>query len=281
MFEEFSHERKTVYLPPGKLQPALTVDSGGFTRENSRAYRWNGVRRGSGGQTVFQYTISGAGLLRYGRKRFLVNPGQAMLVHFPHDHEYSVADLAQGWEFIYIVFSGKEAVRVWKHIERTKGPVIDLPAGGPSLAAASDLLREIFASAPRSSYRSAKTAANFVYTLADELLERHGSDSPFEALKTWCREHLSPNLTVPAMAARAGWSRHHFARRFHEIEGVSPRVFLERCRVEKACQLLGQTRRSIKEIAYDCGFSRPDYFAKAFRRVMKISPLAFRQSRIH
>jgi AraC-like DNA-binding protein len=205
-----------------------------------------------------------------------------MIVHFPHDHEYSVADSRAGWEFVYAIVSGPEAVRLWKHLEREVGPVVELSESGPSVDAVANAMREAASGKVSSLFAAARLGANFAYSLAQELLgPRQSTRKRFEELKSWCKCKLEAEVSVQAMARRVGMSRHHFAREFRQSEGVSPRDFLQWLRVENACRLLRESGMSVKETAHQSGYKRPDYFSKAFKRIMRVSPLAFRRTRIH
>jgi AraC family transcriptional regulator len=282
MFQGLQYHESNLYFPPGKVRSAIVLTGCGFCKEESPAYRWHGVKRGVHGHALFQYTLSGAGQLRYGKRSFVIGPGQAMIVHFPHDHEYRIADSRKEWEFLYAIVSGSEAVRLWKHLEREAGPVVELSESGPSIEAIASAMREAASGQVSSVFAAARLGSNFAYNLAQELLSpRRSAGKRFEELKSWCKCKLGAGVTVQAMARHVGMSRHHFAREFRQSEGVSPRDFLEWLRIENACRLLRETGMSIKETAHESGYSRPDYFSKAFKKIMRVSPLTFRRARIH
>ena len=282
MFQGLQHHESNLYFPPGNVRPGIVLTGCGFCREQSMRYRWHGIKRGVQGHALFQYTLSGAGRLRYGKRNFVIGPRQAMIVHFPHDHEYSIADPRAGWEFLYAILSGPEAMRLWRHLEREVGPVVELSESGLSIEAMASAMREAASGKVSSVFGAARLGSNFAYSLAQELLSpRQSTRKRFEELKSWCRYELEGGMTVQAMAKRMGMSRHHFAREFRQSEGVRPRDFLEWLRIENACRFLRETGMSIKETAHHSGYSRPDYFSKAFKRIMCVSPLAFRRTRIH
>ena len=91
----------------------------------------------------------------------------------------------------------------------------------------------------------------------------------------WAEERLHEELSVPILAARAGYSIHHFTRLFAAQAGLAPAEWLQARRVAKASSLLAGGAR-VADAAAECGFSDPTTFARAFRRETGLSPSAFR-----
>lgn len=80
------------------------------------------------------------------------------------------------------------------------------------------------------------------------------------------------------LAALGGMSVNAYARLFKQQTRYSPRKYLVRMRVEKACNMLHHSELSIDQIASECGFSDRYYFTRIFTRTMKVSPGAYRKN---
>lgn len=96
-----------------------------------------------------------------------------------------------------------------------------------------------------------------------------------EALRS-IDESLHKPLSVPELSRRLGWSPSHVQHRFRDEVGVPPAEWQLRRRIGEACRRLEGTNEAITSIGYQLGFSSSQYFATAFRRVMGLSPTAFR-----
>lgn len=83
-----------------------------------------------------------------------------------------------------------------------------------------------------------------------------------------------------SLAEIGGMSVNAYARFFKEQTGYSPRKYLLRMRIEKACNLLHHSDLSIDQIASSCGFSDRYYFTRIFTRTMKVSPGVYRKNGI-
>jgi AraC-like DNA-binding protein len=91
------------------------------------------------------------------------------------------------------------------------------------------------------------------------------------------RDYAQP-LTVESIGKTAGMSRRHFQRVFRDVMGGSPIDYLIRLRVRSAVDLLtAEPAEPVTRIAYRVGFSDPNYFSRAFRRHMGISPAEYRR----
>ncbi|WP_235035528.1 GlxA family transcriptional regulator [Roseomonas sp. 18066] len=91
-------------------------------------------------------------------------------------------------------------------------------------------------------------------------------DADFAALLGWMSEHLSADLRVEALAARAGLSPRSFARAFLSRTGQTPARAVERLRLEAAQRLLQEGRLPLGAIAHHCGFGDDERMRRAFQR---------------
>lgn len=84
--------------------------------------------------------------------------------------------------------------------------------------------------------------------------------------------------TVAELAQRVGMSRTAFAVRFKAKAGVGPLEHLTQWRVQKACELLREGRKSLDEVAWRVGYESATAFSKAFKRETGVAPGAFRSA---
>jgi transcriptional regulator GlxA family with amidase domain len=95
-------------------------------------------------------------------------------------------------------------------------------------------------------------------------------------LLAWINEHIDEDLSLPALAKRAGTSVRNFARIFREQTGVTPARYVERIRLEAARRILESSKKNIEEVAEATGFSSPEVLRRAFARQVGVSPAAYR-----
>jgi AraC family transcriptional regulator len=96
--------------------------------------------------------------------------------------------------------------------------------------------------------------------------------------REFMRERLSEDISLDELAAEARLSPFHFARMFKQSVGVPPRVYLTQLRMERACELLETTNRSVTEIAQEVGYSSNQVLARVFIKHQHMSPTDYRRS---
>ncbi len=86
---------------------------------------------------------------------------------------------------------------------------------------------------------------------------------------------------TPSLAEIAGPLRLHptfFCRAFKQSTGLSPHRYLLEHRVNRAKEMMKDQKRTLTEIALDCGFSGSSQFSVVFKRITGISPRGYRLS---
>lgn len=104
----------------------------------------------------------------------------------------------------------------------------------------------------------------------------------YEPTKFSLKEIVDANyledLSLEEMAALANMSIATFKRKFKQFVGDSPGNYIRHKRLRLAARELLYTKKAVSEIAFDCGFSDPNYFAKAFSKQFGKSPTLYRSS---
>ncbi|MTD57973.1 GlxA family transcriptional regulator [Amycolatopsis pithecellobii] len=101
---------------------------------------------------------------------------------------------------------------------------------------------------------------------------------PLREVQYWAVANLASDLSVPALAQRAGLSTRQFARAFAEQVGVTPGRYVDLIRLEAAQRMLTDTRDGVTRIARQCGYGTPEAMRRAFMRELDISPTEYRRT---
>ena len=93
----------------------------------------------------------------------------------------------------------------------------------------------------------------------------------------WVTEHSAEQFAMTDVCARVGMSESKFSRYFRRATGNTFTDFVNRLRINRACQLLMETDRYITNVCYDVGFNNVANFNRRFLQVKGMTPKEFRQ----
>ena len=94
------------------------------------------------------------------------------------------------------------------------------------------------------------------------------------------RDYALP-LSAAEIAAELGMSESRFSRFFRRATGNTFTDFVNRIRVNRACQLLMETDRLIAHICYEVGFNNVANFNRRFLEIKGLTPSEFRREANH
>ncbi|MFC7346232.1 helix-turn-helix domain-containing protein [Chryseobacterium zhengzhouense] len=87
----------------------------------------------------------------------------------------------------------------------------------------------------------------------------------------YIRKNLHQKLSIESIAKLAYVSKSNFFKMFKDELGTSPNDFILQERINKAKELLA-SQNSIKETAYQTGFSDTNYFTRVFKQLVGVTP---------
>ncbi len=104
-------------------------------------------------------------------------------------------------------------------------------------------------------------------------------EAKFGVMLNTIEKQFDKPLKMAELASQAGMSERSFFRKFQDHLGVTPVQYLLKIRIHHAGERLayGDAERRISEIAQECGFEDSNYFSRAFRQAMGMSPREYRQ----
>jgi AraC family transcriptional regulator of adaptative response / methylphosphotriester-DNA alkyltransferase methyltransferase len=102
--------------------------------------------------------------------------------------------------------------------------------------------------------------------------------SLFEEAVLIVEAEYGSDISLDDVARRVASSRRQLQRSYAEIGRTTFREHLTKVRMERAAELLGTRRLTVREVAQRVGYRQPAQFAKAFRRHLGLAPSAFRST---
>jgi len=126
-------------------------------------------------------------------------------------------------------------------------------------------------------YKNGPTAAlkAKVYEIFSNIFPMHSMD---DCCLSYIRSHFTEQFNVKALAERCSLSESAYRKRFRQLTGLSPIKYINRLKIEKACQMLQISDISTASISEFLNFYSLPYFYKIFRDVTGMTPIQYRNS---
>ena len=90
-------------------------------------------------------------------------------------------------------------------------------------------------------------------------------------------EHFQEPITVKQLADSVHLSESYFMHQFQKQVGFRAVEYLSHYRINQACKELLSTKKSVLEIAFDCGFRNLSNFNRQFRKITSNTPTEYRK----
>ena len=97
-----------------------------------------------------------------------------------------------------------------------------------------------------------------------------------ENIERYIREHYNTEISMQSVAKAMNYSDAYFCKLFKQCFKVNFSAWLNEYRIDRAREMLQNTRLSVREVSTACGYSDANYFARVFKRVTGKTPSEYR-----
>lgn len=120
----------------------------------------------------------------------------------------------------------------------------------------------------------------YLKTLAFELitiLKEHAADrSISDIVKKYVQENYYKDIDMAVVSNMVSLSYSHFSKIFKDETGMNFSDYLQKVRMEKALEMLGDPTNKVHDIAQGIGYNNPKHFTRAFKNYFGFSPSEYR-----
>lgn len=230
---------------------------------------------------VLHLTVKGRGVIK---GEGLSGPGDLFLFPPGVPHHYWRDPEGPFWQHLWITFSPRpdwEEAMNWPRLPKGSRK-IHLPTQSDNDEIKA-LFEEIIAhsrSTLPSSYALCMNRLEYLFIRLSEVTWQSSAwDGRIQKLTAFILPRLSEEWSIGRMAEQAGLSPSRFAHLFKDETSLSPGMWLQKVRLNRAQELLISTSLRIGEVAARCGYQDPLHFSHVFKKVFQTSPSEYRKGR--
>ncbi|MBT2690670.1 response regulator [Bacillus sp. ISL-47] len=107
---------------------------------------------------------------------------------------------------------------------------------------------------------------------------QYGEKNVMQQIEEFLLESYNKDFTLQEIADRFYLSREYISRKFKQEYQATITDFITNIRMEKAKDLLQNTKLKIYEVAFQVGYQDEKYFSKVFKKTAGVSPNEYRSS---
>ena len=137
-----------------------------------------------------------------------------------------------------------------------------------------DIFEEIYRSGFAMAFISLLCKA---YTENSKVNVAKSADTLFVNAISYIHENYHKKITIDELAKMSRLSRSSFVHKFKQICQTTPLAYLTKRRIEASEYMLLNTKFSLSDIAFKCGFYDSAHFFRVFSEYKGVSPSAFRK----
>lgn len=235
-------------------------------------------------QYILIYNVEGKGWYRLDGQVFEVKNNQYFILPAGKPHAYG-SDENEGWTIYWVHFKGTLAEHYAQGASR---PTDILPTIDSRINTRMDLFEEIYHTLEMEYSREnlLYACSCFVHYLGSlRYLQSYRnasfnasiSNDPIMITLHYMKENIGKKITLQELADNLGYSPSHFSAIFTQRMGNSPLSYFNQLKIQKACQLLDFTDMKVNQVCFKVGIEDNFYFSRLFRKIMGMSPLAYKQ----
>ncbi|GAA3413534.1 helix-turn-helix transcriptional regulator [Paenibacillus hodogayensis] len=122
---------------------------------------------------------------------------------------------------------------------------------------------------------------NLIAELISKQIQAKGEDAALDIVNTvisYINEHYHETIDRSSLSEYVSLSHSHLSLLFKKYTGWSPVQYIIKIRMDKAKELLRDTRKSISTIACEVGYTDPFYFSRVFTKHTGLAPRDYRNA---
>lgn len=227
------------------------------------------------------YCVDGHGWFEIGGQQYEVGPNEFFILPQNVEHSYG-SKPDQPWSIYWIHFGGDSLPELneIQAVQKLFKPVY-IKNNGDILPLFSKIYKtlELGYSIDNLLFANmclAEFLTLFIYNSRHYESATHDKMDCVDSAILFMQEHINDNISLNELSSRYNYSVSRFSNLFKQKTGYAPIDYFVQMKMQKACQQLNFTNRSVKDIAFSMGFDDPYYFSKRFRTIIGMSPKKYR-----
>ena len=107
--------------------------------------------------------------------------------------------------------------------------------------------------------------------------DKQATDEYMEKILDYIKQNYKEDLTLQSLAEQFNFGYSYLSAYFAQYAHEGFSEYLNKIRIQKACQMLKDSKYSIAEVSFAVGYSDHSYFCRVFKKITGITPSLYRK----
>ena len=237
-------------------------------------------RKSGSSQYILIYCIDGKGCIYVNGTQYELGPNTYFIIPKNTPHRYT-SDEINPWSIYWVHFMGDNSDRIYERfLQNDKLQVQTIPYDENRIKSF-----ELIYSIVEHSFSETEMEVmniNLLHFVSSFIYYKeanptiYNTDSISNSI-LFMKQNINEKFGIEELASQQNISVSHYSRSFKQKTGSSPINYFNQLKIQKACQFLYFTDRSIKEICAELGFDDQYYFSRLFKNIIGSSPSQYKR----
>lgn len=233
-------------------------------------------------QNILIYCVDGKGWIEADGEKTVIRPNEYFTIPAHKAHRYG-ADENDPWSIYWLHFIGEKANLFLKgnRIEISRFDTSESSRFRERIFLFQEIVENLQPGLTVSNLEYASTClwhllGSFRFVRAYRKIKQAKTLDKVGKSIYYMNEQIDKNISAQELASQCGLSLSHYCLVFKKHTSYTPLLYFTRLKVQKACNMLDLTGKTVKEIAHVLGFEDQYYFTRVFKKIMGMPPTVYR-----
>ena len=226
---------------------------------------------------LIKHTLSGEGRLYVNDVQHVLRPDSLFVIDRPGPYKYCYEGNGEAWSFEYVTIglTGSEAVLPQL---LCNNPLMSLKEHPELKSQLNDLIKIRLKPDYQPELRHSFLAYAFLMSYISARVEYNTVPAAVSDLRSLLDANTRIPVSISACCRELGYTPEALIRLFKKFTGMTPGRYLQNRRLTEVCELLRDSKLSVKEIAQLCGFESQNYLGRIFKQTLGVTPVQYRNN---